>query len=372
MSADKDKKPAVLIAEDEEINRAILREILKDKYRILEAENGHQAVFCIQAEETEIALIILDIHMPKLDGFGVMEYLQETGLNNKIPVVVTTSDKSADVLVQAKKNHAVDIVYKPFRAAEIRKIVDNLVQICKLETSLESIIEEKSVYFTNQYEALKKAAKALRRVKWEDNIKSLMSKLLPGNEAHSGRIRVGTELLLDGLMERYPKYGLSKSINKAISDATLLHDIGNVIIPDSLFDGHRASAGRAMVQIKKRPIAGSELINLMFVNSTHQLERKYAYEIARYMYEQYDGKGYPIGVVGDEIPICAQVVSLCHRYDEIRFLKDGTVKPHKSVMRKIQEAEYKAYNPDLLEVFEVLSDTFDKTVMEEYNKNKEK
>ena len=367
MATGKDTKPAILIAEDEEINRAILREILKDKYRILEAENGHQAVFCIQAEESDIALIILDIHMPKLDGFGVMEYLQESGLNEKIPVIVTTSDKSADVLIQAKKNRAVDIIYKPFRAADIRKIADNLIEICKLEKNLESIIEEKSVYFTNQYETLKKA-KRYKRVKWEDNITALMNKLLPGNEPHRNRIRVGTEILLEGLMERYPKYGLSKSINKAISDATLLHDIGNVIIPDSLFDGHRASAARALVQIKKRPLAGSELIILMFANSNHQLERKYAYEICRYMYEQFDGKGYPLGVGGDEIPICAQVVSLCHKYDEYRFRKDGNVKPHKSVMRKIQEAEYKAYNPDLLEVFEVLSDTFDKAVMEEYNK----
>ena len=369
MAADKDNKPAILIAEDEEINRAILREILKDKYRILEAENGHQAVFCIQAEEADIALIILDIHMPKLDGFGVMDYLKESGLNEKIPVIVTTSDKSADVLIQAKKSRAVDIVYKPFRAADIRKIVDNLVEICKLENNLESIIEEKSIYFTNQYETLKKA-KRYKRVKWEDNITALMNKLLPGNEAHRNRIRVGTEILLEGLMEKYPKYGLSKSINKAISDATLLHDIGNVIIPDSLFDGHRASAARALMQIKKRPFAGSELIILMFANSNHQLERKYAYEICRYMYEQYDGKGYPLGVGGDEIPLCAQVVSLCHKYDEYRFRSDGSVKPHKSVTRKIQEAEYKAYNPDLLEIFEVYSDAFDKAIMDEYNKKK--
>lgn len=361
------EKPAILIAEDEEINRTILREILKDKYRILEAENGHQAVFCIQAEEADIALIILDIHMPKLDGFGVMEYLQESGLNEKIPVIVTTSDESANVLIKAKKNKAVDIVYKPFRAADIRKTVDNLVEICKLEQSLEKIIEEKSVYLTNQYEALKKA-KTFHRARWEDNIKDLMEGLIPGCTNHNLRIRAGVELLLNEVMEKYPKYGLSKSVNKAVCDAALLHDLGNVIVPDSLFDKNDSSASRALIQIRKRPIAGSEMINLMFANSGHQMERKYAYEICRYMYEQFDGKGYPIGVSGYEIPICAQVAGLVHRYDELRFLPGGVLKPHSSVMKKILSAEYKAYNPDLLEVFEIVSDSLDETVMKAYQK----
>lgn len=366
-----DSRPAILIAEDEEINRTILREILKDKYRILEAENGHQAVFCLEAEKDAIALILLDIHMPKLDGFGVMDYLNESELNEKIPVIVTTSDESADVLIQAKKNKAVDIVYKPFRAGDIRKTVDNLVEICKLENSLSEIIEEKSTYLTNQYDALKKA-RSFKRVKWDDNISALMNKLLPENASHNARIRACTELLVNSVSERFPQYGLSKSINKAIVDASLLHDLGNVVIPDSLFDRNDPSAQRALVQIRKRPIAGSEMINLLFANSGHQMERKYAYEICRYMFEQYDGKGYPIGVSGEEIPISAQIVSLCHRYDELRYIKEGTIKPHKSVMRKIVEAEFKAYNPDLMEAFELLSDEFDNLYVETLEKYTEK
>ena len=344
-------KPTVLIAEDEEINRSILREILKNKYRILEAENGHQAVFTIKEEEANIALIILDIHMPKLDGFGVMDYLQETGLNEKIPVIITTSDESADILVQGKKNKVVDIIYKPFRAADLLKSVDAFVQISALEQNLEDIINEKSVYLTNQYEAVKKA-KNLHRGKWDDNIRAILKKMLPGNEEHNVRIQKITALLCERLMNKFPKYGLSKSVNKVIVDATLLHDLGKVVIPDSVFTNNDASSSRAMVQVKKRPIAGSEMINIMFANTGHQMERKYGYDICRYMFENYDGKGYPVGLTGKEIPICAQIVGLAHRYEELRFLSDGSEKPHKSVMRKILEAEYKAYNPDLMEAFE--------------------
>lgn len=345
------EKPTILIAEDEEINRTILREILKDKYRVLEAENGHQAVFCIKAEETNISLIILDIHMPKLDGFGVMDYLMETGLNEKIPVIITTADESADVLIQGKKNKVVDIIYKPFRAADIIQTVENLVVICNLEQNLEEIINEKSVYLTNQYEAVKKA-KSFHHSKWDDNVRTMMNKMLPGAEAHRERVSKLTAYVCEKVMIKYPKYGLSRSINRAISEGCLLHDIGSVIIPESLFDKSDASFPRAMVQLKKRPIAGSELINLMFANTGHQVERKYAYDITRSMHEAYDGKGYPVGLSGDEIPLCAQIVGLVHRYDTLRYLSDGTEKPHKSVMRKILEAEYKSFNPDLLEIFE--------------------
>lgn len=352
-----DEKTAVLIAEDEEINRTILREILKDKYRIIEAENGRQAVFCIQAEAEAIALIILDIHMPTLDGFGVMDYLVENGLNEKIPVIITTADESADVLVQGRKNKVADIVYKPFRAADIRKSVDTLVEICKLEQNLEDIIASKSEYLSKQYDIIKKA-KSFHRVRWEDNILGLLDKMLPGSVEHSKRIRSNTEKLLYAAMDRYPKYGLSKAIIKAASDGSLMHDFGKLIIPDELFDKNDASASRALLQMKKRPVAGSEVINFVFANSSHQMERKYGYDICRYMYEQFDGKGYPMGLVGGEIPLCAQAVGLVHRYDELRHT--GNVEtPSKTVINKILSAEYRAYNPDLLEIFEDIAEDFE-------------
>lgn len=351
------EKPTILIAEDEEINRTILREILKDKYRVIEAENGNQAVFCIQAETDTISLIILDIHMPKLNGFGVIDYLNESGLNEKIPVIITTSDESTDVLVQGKKNKVADIVYKPFRAADIRSSVDTLIEICSLEQNLDDIISKKAEYLTNQYDVIKKA-KSFHRARWDENITDLLKLMLPGCEEHTNRIRKGIEIMLERIMEAYPKYGITKAVVKAASDGSLMHDFGAIIVPDRVFDKNNAAASRGLVQLKNRPVAGSEVINLMFANSGHQLERKYGYEICRYMYEQYDGKGYPSGLVGEEIPFCAQVASLVHRYDELRYPAEGGEIPHKSVMRKILDAEYRAYNPDLLDIFENFGSEF--------------
>lgn len=349
-------KPTVLIAEDEEINRTILREILKAKYRILEAENGQQAVYCLKAEKTNISLIILDIHMPEVDGFGVMKYLEEEGLNKRIPVVITTADQDPNILIEGKKNKIVEIFYKPFRASDVSKTVDDLIEICNYEDNLDEIIAEKSVYLTNQYEAVRKA-KSLLFTRWDENIKTFVFNLLPESREHILRIYAYTEIISKELAKTQPQYGITKNSARLIADASLLHDLGEVIIPNSIITGKSGDAlDRAIKQIKKRPQAGAELINLIFANSGHQVERKYAYDICRYMYETCDGKGYPAGLKGGEIPICAQVVSVVHRYDELRFQKDGNVKAYEGIMDYFLDTAGERYNPVLLSTFESASD----------------
>lgn len=358
-------KPAVLIAEDEEINRTILREILKDKYRILEAENGNQAVFFIQAERQNIALIILDIHMPKLDGFGVMDYLVENGLNEKIPVIVTTSDQSSDVLLQGRKNKVADIIYKPFRASDIRKHVDTLVSLCKVEQNLDEIIKETGEYLTSQYDMIKKA-KVFKIGKTDETIRSIVNKVLPDNEEHNLRIRAYTEILCENVMKRYPQYGLTKSSVRTITESSVIHDIGKVIIPDEVFDRNDPSAHRGLLQIRRRPVAAGEVVNLLLSNTSHQAERKCCYDICRYMYERFDGKGYPEGLSEQEIPISAQIVGIVHRYDEIRFPDPTRILSHKLALRQLLEAEYRSFNPDLADLFEELSDEIEEASEKHY------
>lgn len=367
----KDEKKAVLIAEDEEINRTILREILKDKYRVLEAENGAQAVYCIQGMADAISLIILDIHMPKLDGFGVMDYLVESGLKEKIPVIVTTADQSTDVLITAKQNKVADIIYKPFSAANIRRSVDTLITICGYEQNLDSIIEEKSMYISNQLDAIKKVRTYFMRPRWEEIVKKLSAKLLPDEIEHNERVRRYVSVLADGVFDNYRKYGLSKMQSDMITSSCVLHDIGKCVIPDEVFNKYDASAPRALIQLKKRPVAAAEMINLLFANSGHQAERKCSYDICKFMYEQFDGKGYPDGLVGNEIPISAQIVGLAHRYDELRFPKDGVPVPHPKVLRILCESEYKAFNPDLLELLEEREETLKEISETKYEKEKE-
>ena len=356
--AETNEKQAILIAEDEEINRTILREMLKDDYRILEAENGNQAIFYIQAEEENIALIILDIHMPKLDGFGVMDYLVENNLTEKIPVMITTVDRSSNVLISGKKNKVADIVYKPFRASDIRKRVETLIELCRYEQSLDQIIREKSRLLTSQYNTLRKA-KAFIKPKWDESVRKLMTELLPDHAKHAKRIKAYTYALSTALAKNCPRYGLTENSCKIIADDSTIHDLGIVIIPDEVFAPHNATAHRGLMQIRKRPVAAAELINIMFTNPSNQPERKYAYEICKYMHEQYDGKGYPEGLQGNEIPISAQIVALCHRYDELRFPSEGTEEPHKHVMKVITEADFRSYNPDILDTFEAISDTIE-------------
>lgn len=353
-----EERQVILIAEDEEINRAILREMLKDKYDVIEAENGHQAIFHLKAMPEKIALIILDIHMPKLDGYGVMDYLVENGLNEKIPVIITTVDQSSDVLISGKRNKVADIVYKPFRASEIRKRVDNLIEICRYEQDLDSIIEEKAAYLTKQYNAITKF-NSIKKISHEDVLKTIAEKMLPESIAHMNRIESYTELICSVLWKRYPQYGLDQHACEVITKASLLHDIGNTVIDDVYVQGEGA-AHRAYMQIRKRPIAAAEMINLIYADSELKEEKKYAYDICRCMYEQYDGKGYPEGLAGQEIPISAQIVGLAHRYDELRFnANNEEIEPHKVVVRKMLQSEFRCFNPSLVDIFEDYESEFE-------------
>ena len=350
-------KPVILIAEDDEINRTILTEILKDSYEVIEAEDGERAVAVIESEGERLNLLLVDIHMPVINGFEVIEYIHEHNLAEHIPVIITTADQSADVLLSGKKYRVADIVYKPFKAGDIRKSIDALFEILRCERGMDDIISEKSEHFFNQYEALKKAH-SINNYLWEDNVRMTMNMLLPKGEAHRRRIQNYTGRLLECLRENYPRYELTDDDIQMITKCTLMHDIGSVVIPDDVFDKGDATSYRGFMQIRKRPIVGSELINLIFANSRHQTERKHCYEICRYMREQYDGKGYPNGLVGNEIPISAQVVGLVHRYDELRF-KNGRLHSHKTTCNMILEAEYRAYNPDLIDLFEENSNVFE-------------
>lgn len=350
-------KPVVLIAEDDEVNRDILREILKDGYEVIEAGDGKSAVSYIESAKTKLNLVIADIHMPVMDGFGVIEYLHKEGLSDRIPVIITTADQSADVLLLGKKYRVADIVYKPFKVKAIRKSVDALFEILKCERGVNDVISEKSEHFVNQYTALKKAD-SIRDFCWEDTIRLIMDELLPGGVLHRKRIHNYTRAVLDKLKTDFPKYRLTDADVDMISKCTLMHDIGSVVIPDEVYDKGDATSYRGLMQIRKRPVVGSELINLIFANSTHLDEKRHCYEICRYMRERFDGKGYPDGLLGIEIPVSAQVVGLVHRYDELRF-KDGKIHSHKSSCNAILEAEYKAFNPDLIDLFEEISGTFE-------------
>ncbi len=354
-------RPVILIAEDDEVNRAILKEMLKDDYEVIEAEDGEKAVSLIKSERDRLNLVLADIHMPLMNGFGVIEFIHDQGLAEKIPVIITTADQSADVLLSGKRYQVADIVYKPFKAKDIRRTIESLFEILKCEQSIEEVVAEKSDFFSNQYTALKKAA-TMKNYLWEDTIRMTMDALIPKGTAHRRRIQNYTGIMCERVSEAYPQYGLKPEDAPMIAKCTLLHDIGSFVVPDLVFDQSDASAHRGFVQIRKRPIVGSELINLIFANSRHQAEKRHCYEICRYMRELYDGKGYPDGLIGNEIPISAQIVGLVHRYDELRF-QNGRIHSHKTSANMILEAEYKSYNPDLIDVFEELQEEFDEIAL---------
>lgn len=344
----------ILIADDEAISRSILAEILKDKYRILEAENGNQAVMYIKSQKENISLIILDIHMPKLSGFDVMNYLAESGLRDNVPVIITTADQSSEVLMQATQHRAADVIYKPYNANDIRKKIDLLIGIKNVENNMDSILQEAVAIVEKEYATIRKMH-LFQIGRAQENFAMLMSQVQPEKTDHNHRVRVYTEIFGDKLLEGNSSLKVDKQTLKLIRDAIPLHSIGSLVIPEDIYKKDEKVTERAYNQIKRRPIASAEMVNIIFADVVAQKRVKVCYNICRYLHERYDGKGYPDGLKGEEIPIEAQIFSLVHRYDELLYNDEHPLNSEQA-MRVLTEEEADSFNPYLLNAFEEIMD----------------
>ena len=350
-----ERRKAILIVEDEEVSRTILKEMLKDKYAVYESANGRDAIELISEMGDGLSLIVLDIHMPEVDGFGVLDYLKDNNLSDTIPVIISTSDTSSDVMITSRSRKVAEIIYKPFSASEVRNCVDNVIDICNFEKRLGEIVEEKSLKIVNDFEKYTYRRKVSHKKKialW----KTLVTGYLPNSAGHNLRMEEYVSLLLHEASKRYDAFKLTEEQISEIIEALIVHDFGSVIIPDDLYRQGVSVGQRAVMQIRKQPIAASELIDMMFSGTELDLNKRYCFEICRFMNERYEGKGYPEGLFGDEIPISAQAVSLMHRYDVLRHPNNTSFGVgHREAVKIILEAEYKSFNPDLLDLFEELS-----------------
>ena len=137
-------KNTILVVDDIEMNRAILGEIFKDEYEIIEAENGLKALEIIDQNKDKIASIFLDIIMPVMGGIEVMKEMNEKGLANKIPVFFITSDNSEDTMKQGYDLGVVDIIQKPINPYFIKRRIGNIIELYKARERLTDVVHSQA------------------------------------------------------------------------------------------------------------------------------------------------------------------------------------------------------------------------------------
>ena len=327
----------ILIVDDSELNREILSEMLHTDFRILEAEDGAQALEMLQQQGTGISLVLLDIIMPVLDGFGVLSYMAREHIIEDIPVIMISSDDSEKNIRRAYELGVSDYISRPFDAKVVYQRVFNTIKLFAKQRRLITLV-------TDQIYEKEKSSRMMV---------SILSQIVEFRNGESGlhvrHINILTEMLLDRLMQKTGRYHLNWNEQYLITLVSSLHDIGKIGIDEKILNKPGRLTAEEFEEMKKHTVIGEEILCSLELYQ-NELLVKVAREICRWHHERYDGRGYPDGLKGEEIPISARVVSLADVYDAL--VSDRVYKKaysHEKAIRMILNGECGVFNPLLLE-----------------------
>lgn len=340
-------KQQILIVDDEEVNRAILKEMFRNEYETIEAANGQDAILQIEKNQN-IVLILLDIVMPVMNGFKVLDYMQEHKLLEEIPVILITSETVQDSEDQAYAYGVADVMHKPFYPHIVKRRSKNIIELYQNKHNMEVRLKE-------QEEAILAQQKELRENNefMIDSLGSVVEFRSAETGEHTRRIKYFTRIMLKYLMQYYPKYGLTPEEIDKIARASALHDIGKIGIPDSILLKPGRLTPEEFEIMKAHTTIGCDILEKSYRNRSSDFFR-YCYEICRFHHERWDGNGYPDHLVGEEIPISAQVVAIADVYDALvspRVYK--SVYANNEAFDMIMNGECGQFSPDVLDCFQL-------------------
>ncbi len=340
------EKQKILIVDDSEMNRALLVDILDDQYDVVEAENGTEAVSILSQHRTDFSLLLLDIMMPEMDGFEVLAYINKYHWNDTFAVIMISADDSPQNIKRAYDLGAFDYISRPFDPTIVQRRISNTMFLYARQQRLEKIIAE-------QFSEQEKNNKLMI---------SILSHIVEFRNGESGlhvlRVNAITKCLLKQLTRKTDKYPLSKADISLISTASALHDIGKISIPGEILNKPGRLTPEEFEVMKTHSAIGSQMLLELPAEQQEAPIVQVASEICRWHHERYDGKGYPDGLQGEEIPISAQVVALADVYDALtseRCYKKAYT--HEDALKMILEGQCGTFNPLLLECLQEIADT---------------
>lgn len=330
----------ILIVDDMDVNRDMLADILGDEYDVITADNGNAALEMVDSYKGEIAAILLDLCMPQMDGIAVLHELQNRNVMTDIPVLVISTDENVASQKECFEAGVADYIHKPFDEKLVHTRVNNVVDLYLYKEHLEETVEEQMRLLS------------ARNSSMIDFLGSIVETRDLESGEHISRVKAYTRILAEEIKNSYPEYGLSEKDVRIITTASALHDIGKIAIPDSILLKPGKLTKEEFEKMKEHSSKGADIIAGM-KNMWDDDYSKVSYAICRYHHEKYDGKGYPDGLVGDDIPIEAQIVSLADVYDALmskRCYKDAYEKSKTYDM--IMRGECGQFSPKILDCFE--------------------
>ncbi|MCI8811725.1 MAG: diguanylate cyclase [Oscillibacter sp.] len=331
------RKEKILIVDDSELNRAILADMLGEEYDIVEAENGLEGVAILQKMGLELSLVLLDIVMPEMDGFGVLDTMNQNHWIDDIPVIMISAENGSRHIERAYELGVTDFIARPFDALIVHRRVVNTILLYAKQKKLVGMVADQI------YEKERQGNLMI----------DILSHIVEFRNGESGlhvlHVRSLTELLLRRLSQKTDRYRLTPAEITIITTASALHDIGKIAIDENILNKPGRLTDEEFAIMKTHTTVGAEMLENLPIHQ-HDPLVNVAYQICRWHHERYDGRGYPDGLKGDSIPISAQVVALADVYDaltSVRVYKPPF--PHEEAVQMILDGKCGTFNPLLLE-----------------------
>ncbi len=342
------EKQKILIVDDSEMNRALLLDILEEQYDIVEAQNGAEAISILSERWAEFSLLLLDIMMPVMDGFEVLATINQYHWSDNFAIIMISADDSPANIKRAYDLGAFDYINRPFDPAIVHRRISSTMLLYARRQRLEKII-----------------AKQIEEQEQNNKLMiSILSHIVESRNGESGlhilHVNTITKYLLKRLVLYTDQYSLSKEDISLISVASSLHDIGKIAIPDEILNKPGRLTDEEFAIMKTHSMLGANILSELPAEMRDAPLVKVAYEICRWHHERYDGRGYPDGLKGDDIPISAQVVAMADVYDALtseRCYKKAFT--HKEALKMILEGQCGTFNPLLLQCLQGIADTLE-------------
>lgn len=339
------KEDVILIVDDDMVTRNMIKRVFDGTYNIVTANNGKEALEYLNENENKginssadhIIGIFLDLTMPVLDGFAVLEYLSKKNYLTKLPVIIISGDYEKETKARVYNYNIADMLEKPFDFEVVKHRIGNFINLYKSSNSLSNLVSAQNEELKDLINPFVEAY----RYDYKDNII---------------KVNKYIKILANKVMENYPEYNLNSDLIQKMADASAYYDVGFYSVPKMILSKTKDFTKDDIDKIKSYPMFGAKMINYILSLTSDSLYKEYSINIANYYHENYDGTGYPSGLLGDKIPLESQIASVCIMYNNLRrksneFAKD-TIISKSGVM----------FNPKIVGSFMKVADLFEKVV----------
>ena len=337
----------VLVVDDDVTSLKLATGILEKEYRVAAAISGATAFKYLENNTPDV--ILLDLNMPEMDGFEVMERLHENPAWAKIPVIFLTAAQTPQTEANCLSAGAVDYVSKPYVPLVLRNRVQRVLELYVYRNQLESVVKDQAKEILDQSEQIAEIQNA---------VIVGMANLIEERDNNTGHHVKNTqnyvEMLCEALSERglYPGI-MTEEYKSRLIKAAPLHDVGKIKITDLILQKPGKLSEEEYRIIQNHTRYGADIVEEILGGVEDAAYLEVARDVALYHHERWDGNGYPEGLRGEEIPLGARIMSIADVFDALyadRVYRRG-IRPIEAVLSILEESAGTQFDPTLIKVF---------------------